>query len=65
MLSPDCEIAAQGLRRARQQPLSGRESLERDDQVTMMEAMANPRKTAAVYFTMAEAKSASDCPCTS
>jgi len=36
-----------GLRRARQQPLSGRESVERDDQLTMMEATANPKKTAA------------------
>jgi hypothetical protein len=52
--------ALKGLRRARQQPLSGRESVERDDELTMMEAMANPKKTAAVYFAMAEAKSAGD-----
>jgi hypothetical protein len=52
--------ALKGLRRARQQPLSGRESVERDDELTMMEAMANPKKTAAVYFAMAEAKSARD-----
>jgi hypothetical protein len=52
--------ALEGLRRARQQPLSGRESVERDDLLTMMEAMANPKKTAAVYFAMAEAMSAGD-----
>jgi hypothetical protein len=52
--------ALEGQRRARQQPLSGGESVERDDQLTMTEAMANPQKTAAVYFAMAEAKSAAD-----
>jgi len=52
--------ALKGLRRASQQPLSGRESVERDDLLTMMEAMANPQKTAAVYFAMAEAQSAAD-----
>lgn len=52
--------ALKGLRRARQQLLSGRESVERDDQLTIMEATANPKKTAAVYFAMAEAKSAGD-----
>jgi hypothetical protein len=40
--------ALKGLRRARRQPLSGSESVERDDQLTMMETMANPNKTAAV-----------------
>ena len=53
-------LALKGLLRARQQPLSGRESVERDDQLTMMEATANPKKTAAVYFAMAEVKSAGD-----
>jgi hypothetical protein len=52
--------ALKGLRRARQQPLSGRGGVERDDQLTMMEAMANPKKTAAIYFAMAEAKSRGD-----
>jgi hypothetical protein len=57
-LHRDATSALKGLRRARQQPLSGRESTERDDLLTMMEAMADPKKTAAVYFAMAEAKSA-------
>ncbi len=51
--------ALKGLRRARQQPLSSRESAERDDQLTMMEAMANPQKVAAVYFAMTKPKNRS------
>jgi hypothetical protein len=51
---------SRALRRARLEPLSSLESVERDDQLTMMEAMANPQKTAAIYFAMAEAMSAVD-----
>jgi hypothetical protein len=60
MLHRSAALALKGLRRASQQPLSGRESVERVDQLTMMKAMANPKKTAAVYFAMAEAKSVAD-----
>jgi hypothetical protein len=52
--------ALKSLRRARQEPLSARESLERDDLQTLMEAMANPKKLVAVHCAMAEAMSATD-----
>ena len=42
--------ALKALHRARQLPFSGREGVERDDQLTMMETMANPNKTAAAYY---------------
>jgi hypothetical protein len=60
MLQQGATSALKGLRRARQQPLSARESVERDDRVMLMEAMANPKKLVAVYFAMAEAMGAAD-----
>jgi hypothetical protein len=53
-------LALEGLRRSNRKPLSDRESAEHDDQLKMMRAMADPKKTAAIYFAMAEARSAHD-----
>jgi hypothetical protein len=37
--------------------LSGQERADHDDRLMVMQAMANPKKTAAVYFAMSEASS--------
>ena len=40
--------------------LSAQERVEQEDFVTTMRAMADPKKTAAIYFAMAQAKSEHD-----
>ena len=59
-LHRDATSKLKALRRMGQQPLSDRESAGRDDLLTMTEALANLKKTAAVYFAMAEAKGTAD-----
>jgi hypothetical protein len=53
-------LALKGMSRAKLRRLSTRERAEVDDLLTMMRAMADERKTAAVYFEMFEAASRQD-----
>jgi hypothetical protein len=48
-------LALTGMPRGKLRRLSARERAEVDDLLTMMRAMADERKTATVYFEMAEA----------
>ena len=56
-LHREATLALKRLRLTNLDELSDRERAEHGDRLTMMQAMADPTKTAAVYFATAEARS--------